>query len=187
MKMDIEQIVKFATLAYLVCVGTWFATAQAKFSRDSKTRPMLFLMIGCSLLTTVATLILTVPVAIPQERIAATLVMTTMTVLLIKWAFRSINRKNLGLAFSGVVPSEVVQHGPYRYVRHPLYLAYSIFWASCAVISASLLVAACAAAVIITYILAARSEERDLMGSNLGSVYDAYRKRTGLILPRLLH
>jgi protein-S-isoprenylcysteine O-methyltransferase Ste14 len=112
--------------------------------------------------------------------------MTTAAVILIKWAFQAIRQRNLGLAFSGVVPGEVVQHGPYRHVRHPLYLAYSIFWTSCAVLSASVLVAIGAAAVIVTYVLAARSEEQDLLRSDLGPVYDAYRKRTGLILPRLL-
>lgn len=183
--MDIVEILKFAALAYLTGVGIWFGTAQAQFARSSKAKPLLFLMIGCSLFTTVAALAICIPAEIPLERILISAAMTSFAVFLIKWAFRSIRKKNLGLAFSGIVPGEVVQHGPYRHVRHPLYLAYSIFWASCAVISASIIVAIGAALVISLYIQAARSEERDLMGSDLGSTYSSYRQRTGLMLPRL--
>lgn len=181
--MDVAQILKFGTMAYLICVGIWFSTAQAKFDRTSKARPSLFLMVGFSLAASVTTLVVTFPVSVPFERIILTLILTTAAVFLIKWSFRSIKQRNLGLAFSGIVPGEVVQNGPYRYVRHPLYLAYSIFWAGCVVISASMLVGAFSAAVITLYVLAARSEERDLIGSNLGAVYASYRKRTGLILP----
>lgn len=183
--MDVAQILKFVTLAYMIWVGTWFATAQAKFARSSKPQPMLFVMIGLSLATTLAALALTVSVDIPLERVIATLITTSLAVFLIKWSFRSIRQRNLGLAFSGVVPGEVVQNGPYRYVRHPLYLAYSIFWVGSIVISASVLVGILAVLVISTYVLAARSEERDLMNSDLGPVYGPYRQRTGLILPRL--
>lgn len=183
--MNVAEILKIAMLVYLFCVGLWFSTAQAKFASSSKARPLLFMMVGASVVTTFLTIFTTVPVAVPLVRILISAVMTSVTVALIKWAFRSIHKKNLGLAFSGIVPDEVVQHGPYRYVRHPLYLAYSIFWMSCAVLSASIFVALSAACVIALYYSAARSEERDLMGSDLGPTYQSYRQRTGLIVPRL--
>lgn len=183
--MELAEILKFAALAYLLLVGLWFSTAQAKFSRASKARPMLFIMVGLSIVTTILTLVFSLSQTIPYERIFLSLGMTTASVALIKWAFRSIRKRNLGLAFSGIVPDEVVQHGPYRHVRHPLYLAYSIFWASCAVLSGSIAVAIAAFLVILTYVSAARSEERDLINSGLGETYSAYQRRTGLLLPRL--
>jgi protein-S-isoprenylcysteine O-methyltransferase Ste14 len=183
--VDFQNVLKFLTLAYLIGVGFWFATAQAKFSKSSKAQPMLFVMVGCSLVATLATLVATVSDAVPLSRIMFTIATTTLCVFLIKWAFRSINKGNLGLVFSGVVPSEVIQHGPYRYVRHPLYLAYSMFWLGCVAFSASIFVGIAACAIIILYVLAARAEERDLMSSSLGGGYASYRERTGLIIPRV--
>ena len=183
--MAFQAVLKILTLAYLIGVGVWFATAQAKFSQSSKAQPMLFIMVGCSLVATLATLVATIFDAVPVSRIMATVATTTLCVFIIKWAFRSINKGNLGLVFSGVVPSQVIQHGPYRYVRHPLYLAYSMFWLGCVVISASMIVGVAASIVIILYVIAARAEERDLMSSSLGEGYAMYRERTGLIIPRV--
>ncbi len=183
--MDFQVVLKFLTSFYLIGVGYWFATAQAKFSKSSKVQPLLFTIVGCSLITILATLFLTFSAIVPITRSIITIIMTSLCVIIINLAFKSISKRNLGLVFSGIVPSEVVQHGPYRYVRHPLYLAYSMFWSGCVVFSASLLVGVAAGAVISLYIIAARAEERDLMASNLGSGYARYRERTGLIVPRI--
>lgn len=183
--MDFADILKYATLAYLICLGIWYATATAKFDRASRARPLLFLVLALSFSASAVTLAIALPADLPDARVLITLGMATFSAILFKWALRSINNKNLGLAFSGIVPGEVVQHGPYRFVRHPLYTAYSIFWASCAVLSASPIVAVLAALIFLFYILAARSEERDLMGSGLAPTYGSYRQRTGLMTPRL--
>lgn len=183
--MNVAEILKFVTLGYLLFVGIWFATAQPHFDRDSKARPLLFLMVGLSFVATIGTIAVTIMSDVPYVRMAITVAMTTFAALLIKLAFRAIKKKNLGLAFSGIVPEAVVQYGPYRFVRHPLYLAYSVFWTSCAILSASLFVVIPVVAIIALYFHAARSEERDLLNSTVGPDYRAYRARTGIMLPRL--
>jgi protein-S-isoprenylcysteine O-methyltransferase Ste14 len=175
---------KYITIVYLVGVGFWFATAQAKFSKSSRAKPLLFLMVACSLVAALTTIGKTIATPVPLARIIITIMTTTLCVLTIKWAFSSINKKNLGLVFSGIIPSEIVQHGPYRYVRHPLYLAYSMFWVGCVILSASMIVGVSVAIIILFYVAAARAEERELMSSNLGVGYSEYRRRTGLIFPR---
>lgn len=142
-------------------------------------------MVACSLVAALTTIGETVSAPVPLLRLTITIITTTLCVLTIKWAFSSINKKNLGLVFSGIIPSEIVQHGPYRYVRHPLYLAYSMFWLGCVILSASMIVGVSVAIIIIFYVAAARAEERELMSSILGGGYAEYRQRTGLIFPRL--
>src|SRR5688500_11767667 len=110
--VDFQAVLKFLTLAYLLGVGFWFATAQAKFSQSSKAQPMLFVMVGCSIVATVATLAAAIFDVVPLSRILVTVATTTLCVVIIKWAFRSIKKGNLGLVFSGVIPSQVIQHGP---------------------------------------------------------------------------
>lgn len=184
--MSMAEIVKYAGIVYFVWIGLWFATAQAHFDRSSRARPLLFAVVALSAILSIATLYILIGDDVAGERLFASVVAATSAALLFRWGLRSIARKNLGLAFSGVVPPEVVEHGPYRFVRHPLYTAYSIFWLSCAYLTGSYLVAGLAVAVILLYALAARSEERDILRSNLGPAYRDYRRRTGLLFPRLL-
>lgn len=183
--MNIADIAKFSGIAYFVCIGLWFATAQAHFDKSSRARPLLLAVVALSATLSVATIITLIRVDVPQMRLLTASLLATGAALLFRWGLRSIARKNLGLAFSGIVPPEVVQHGPYRYVRHPLYTAYSIFWLTCAFLTASFVVGALALSIVVFYALAARSEERDILRSSLGPAYCDYRRRTGLLLPRL--
>jgi protein-S-isoprenylcysteine O-methyltransferase Ste14 len=72
---------------------------------------------------------------------------------------------------------EVTASGPYRFVRHPLYLGSSIIGCGFAVASASSLVAVLAALYLGSTIPAAiRAEEAHLRGK-FGDAYDAYADR----------
>lgn len=72
--------------------------------------------------------------------------------------------------------------GPYRYMRHPLYVGWLLaFWATPDMTVAHMFFAAALTA----YILAAIPfEERDLVEAH-GAQYLEYRRRTGLFLPKL--
>ncbi len=73
-----------------------------------------------------------------------------------------------------------VTPGPYRVVRHPLYVGWlMVFWAAPTMTAAHLLFAA----VTTAYILAAiRWEERDLTAAL--PEYEAYRQRVPMLIPR---
>jgi protein-S-isoprenylcysteine O-methyltransferase Ste14 len=79
-------------------------------------------------------------------------------------------------------PLRFVTPGPYRLVRHPLYVGWMLaFWATPTMTLAHLLFA------IVTslYILAAiRLEERDLVGEH-GERYASYRRQVPMLVPRL--
>jgi len=100
------------------------------------------------------------------------------------------SRQELGAAWSFVPvateESGIVATGPYRLVRHPIYLGLSMLAAGEAIAFANgpaLLVAL--AAVIPTFLWRARAEE-DLLARVFGDRYRAYRARTRMIVPALV-
>ncbi len=91
--------------------------------------------------------------------------------------------RQVWLAFRGVpyTPLWFTTPGPYRLVRHPLYVGWlTVFWAAPTMTATHLLFAVGMA----VYILAAvRWEERDLVTAH--PEYAAYRRRVPMLLPRL--
>ena len=91
--------------------------------------------------------------------------------------------RQVWLAFRGLpyTPLPFTTPGPYRLVRHPLYVGWlTVFWAAPTMTAAHLLFAVGTTA----YILAAiRWEERDLVAAL--PEYAAYRRRVPMLLPRL--
>ncbi|MBB5712149.1 methyltransferase family protein [Sphingomonas xinjiangensis] len=183
--MSVADLAKYGALLYFFGIGAWFATAQAHFDRSSQAKPLLIIVVVLSTILSLVTIVIALRSSLPIERLVTAMVVASAAALLFRWALKTIATKNLGLVFSGLVPPEVVQNGPYRWIRHPLYTAYSLFWISCAFLTASLLSCVLAGFVVILYIVAARAEERDIIQSKLGPAYEEYRKRTGLLLPRL--
>jgi protein-S-isoprenylcysteine O-methyltransferase Ste14 len=88
------------------------------------------------------------------------------------------------LAFDTDKPSFLLNHGPYRYVRHPFYLAYMIFWTATAIATPGLLPWFAPAVMFILYSHAATREERKFAGSELAAAYASYRAKAGMFLPR---
>lgn len=80
-------------------------------------------------------------------------------------------------------PDRVVQTGPFRFVRHPLYLAYSLAWLAAPVAMNSALLGLTAAGLIACYAASAVEEERRLLASPLGAEYREYMKATRRLVP----
>lgn len=86
------------------------------------------------------------------------------------------------LAFEGA-PRNLVVGGPYRFVRHPFYLAYILFWCGCALATQHVLSVLLLALLAAVYVIAASGEERDFAVSAMAAGYDLYRRRTGFLWP----
>ena len=81
-------------------------------------------------------------------------------------------------------PSEVVESGGFKYVRHPLYLAAMLGYLAAAISSLSLASLALLIPIFVAYNYLATYEEK-LLGIKFGERYQEYAKRTGKWLPRL--
>lgn len=78
----------------------------------------------------------------------------------------------------------LVTGGPYRWVRHPLYVAVALAAAAASLVTANVLVAATGAVAVALLVLRTRTEEAHLI-MRFGDEYRAYVQRTGRFLPRL--
>ena len=79
----------------------------------------------------------------------------------------------------------LVTSGPYRYVRHPFYTSYLIFWTGLALGTWSLWAVPVLIVMLVLYAVAARSEEGKFSRTEMSADYAAYRARTGMFWPKL--
>lgn len=75
--------------------------------------------------------------------------------------------------------------GPYRWLRHPIYLSYSLAWLAAPVATHNWVLALSAMVMISCYVISAREEERLLAASPRGGDYRAWQSRTWRFLPFL--
>lgn len=101
------------------------------------------------------------------------------------WALRV----NLAAPLSSIgapdLPTHLVTSGPYRFVRHPFYLAYLLTWIASALSAGTPWLWLPVLAAVPLYVMAARFEERKFAASALAGDYAAYARRTGMLFPRL--
>jgi protein-S-isoprenylcysteine O-methyltransferase Ste14 len=120
----------------------------------------------------------------PQEALQiAGVVLTYVGLALTMWS-----RARLGRYWSGVVALKqdhrLIQSGPYRVVRHPLYsglILAAIGFSLCVTTWASLLA-------ILSFIMCfeRRAYKEDaVLAAEFGAEFEAYRQRTGRLMPRL--
>lgn len=78
----------------------------------------------------------------------------------------------------------VIDVGPYAYVRHPMYTSYFIWYAGTLLFLRNYTMVAILLMAIIGYYRMAKGEEEMLL-SELGTAYEAYRRRTGMFWPKI--
>lgn len=107
------------------------------------------------------------------------------SVALFWWAISASRRARLGYAFTPESPRGLVDQGPYRYLRHPFYTSYIVFWIGWGLATWSpwAIIPVCGLAVM--YAMAALDEEKKFASSELAGAYDDYRRNTGFFWPRL--
>jgi protein-S-isoprenylcysteine O-methyltransferase Ste14 len=111
-------------------------------------------------------------------------VLFVLSLLIFWWSIRATRSRPLTLAFAPDIPGFLQHQGPYRYVRHPFYLSYLLFWIGTAAASVAPWHWAMPVVMGVLYAVAARREERKFDASELAAAYQAYRQRTGMLLPR---
>src|SRR5262245_28035264 len=96
------------------------------------------------------------------------------------WTFRSIGT-NLTDTVVTRRKHTLVSHGPYRWVRHPLYDAVALLIVAISLITANWFFMATGGVLLCLLIIRTRTEEEQLM-ARFGASYQSYMDRTGRFL-----
>lgn len=105
------------------------------------------------------------------------------TVALYNWTFGSLGRN---ITDTVVVRREhtLVTNGPYRYVRHPFYVASALAVAASALTTANWFIALTGFSFVALLVIRTATEEEKLV-ERFGDNYRRYMARTGRFFPRL--
>jgi protein-S-isoprenylcysteine O-methyltransferase Ste14 len=106
------------------------------------------------------------------------------TIPLLIWVLKSLGR-NVSETFLTKESHALVTHGPYRWVRHPLYSAASLAFFSLGVVAANAFIMGMAVVAITALALIVIPREEANLTRKFGDEYRAYRSRTGMLIPRL--
>lgn len=115
---------------------------------------------------------------VPTLSILAGLLLGVIGPALSLWGVASLG-KSFGIFVSAREP---VLRGPYRYVRHPIYLGYFLIWSGLCLVNWSPAILALVAGHILLFKLRSRMEEACL--AEASPEYARYLKRTGAFLPK---
>ena len=102
---------------------------------------------------------------------------------LLVWTFRSLGR-NLTDTVVTRAHHTLVTHGPYRWIRHPLYSSAALLVVAICLITANWFLLAAGAGVLSVLVLRTRTEEHNLV-ARFGDSYQKYMSRTGRFVPRI--
>ncbi len=174
--------------AALICFAGFSWGVKGHFRSTGKMPPgmrliSLLSLAGFSLFT--ARLVMQPQGAVPASQTIAALLLFTASLALFGWTIRATRQTPPTLAFDTDQPDFLLKHGPYRYVRHPFYLSYMLFWVGTAAASSALLAWATPMLMLALYQHAASREEQKFAASGLSAAYTAYRRSAGMFLPRV--
>ena len=90
-------------------------------------------------------------------------------------AVRACPATGLTAIYETDAPTQLVRGGPYRFMRHPFYTSYTLYWIGGALGAASLLSAGAVLVMAAIYTHAARTEQRKFAASPLAREYEDYK------------
>lgn len=174
-----------AILTMVVAHGIMLWLAVRFFRRDSDNAPRRLAWIGAAN-ACLALFVLVRSVTEPREfAIATTSALLYAASSLLMLAARASHRgRPPDYIFGQDLPRGLVVWGPYRWVRHPFYLAYTLAWiAGVAMSGGHGIVAVGAAAMVAVLSSAAAREEAQFLASPFAEAYRGYQRVTGRLLP----
>jgi protein-S-isoprenylcysteine O-methyltransferase Ste14 len=111
-------------------------------------------------------------------------VATALGIFLFGWSHQALGQ-NWTAVLALAKEHALVQDGPYKYVRHPMYSAFFIFGIGLALLSANVLIAVIYLGPLsVMYATRVLAEEK-MMAECFGEPYREYVGRTGRLWPRL--
>lgn len=80
---------------------------------------------------------------------------------------------------------QLIDHGPYRWIRHPMYASALLGGLSLALLAANVLLLATFATSLVLVVARRIPKEEAMLAEHLGSCYQDYVARTGALLPKV--
>jgi protein-S-isoprenylcysteine O-methyltransferase Ste14 len=111
-------------------------------------------------------------------------IIVCLEIVLFGWAHQVLGQ-NWTAILALAKEHEMVQNGPYRYVRHPMYSAFFVIGIGFGILSANWLIGIVyLAPLLVMYAMRVSTEEK-MMIDRFGEPYREYMKHTGRLFPRL--
>jgi protein-S-isoprenylcysteine O-methyltransferase Ste14 len=175
----------------LACLSSFGWAMRNFFVKPKRMTPGLrvTLLAGLVFAITHFYVILSTP-ALKPLAVAAAITLYCLALGIFWWAIAAHRVKPLAACFSRNEELHLVQHGPYRFVRHPFYCSYLLAWLSGAVGTLNVWLGLTFVAMFVLYLVAAVNEEKKFASSSLGEAYANYCGATGRFLPspwKILH
>lgn len=128
---------------------------------------------------------LVAPLCLPLPAWARSLglVVTLAALGLLGWTHHALGR-HFSPSLRVDAAQSLVTSGPYRYVRHPMYSAYLLFFAGLGLLAADPALGLAGAAVIAWLMIARTPREERQLAAHFGADYEHFAARTGRFLPR---
>jgi protein-S-isoprenylcysteine O-methyltransferase Ste14 len=105
------------------------------------------------------------------------------TLPVLYWVMVSIG-KNISETYLTKESHALVTHGPYRWIRHPLYTVATGAFVSLGVVASNWFIMAIALVAFLGIVALVVPKEENELIRKFGSEYEAYQKRTGRFIPR---
>ena len=106
------------------------------------------------------------------------------TLPLLYWVLSSLGR-NISETFLTKGDHQLVTHGPYRWVRHPLYTVATVAFLSLGLIASNAFILVMGGVIFAAMALLVVPKEEAKLMDKFGEAYDEYRRRTGALVPRV--
>ena len=102
---------------------------------------------------------------------------------MLAWTFRSLG-KNLTDTVVTRQEHTLIQHGPYRWIRHPLYTSAALLVVAIFSTTANWFFLTTGVVLLCVLVMRTRTEEKNLV-ARFGESYLQYMERTGRFVPRI--
>jgi protein-S-isoprenylcysteine O-methyltransferase Ste14 len=110
-------------------------------------------------------------------------------VLAVGIALLGFSHHHLGRSFHSLVVSKedqvLVQTGPYRWIRHPIYTSYLMNYLGGGLLAGNLILTLVPVTMYAVLVAARVGEEEEVMREKFGQAYSEYQDRTGRLCPRM--
>ena len=103
--------------------------------------------------------------------------------LMLVWTFRSLG-KNLTDTVVTRQQHTLVQHGPYRWIRHPLYSSAALLIIALSLVAANWFFFVTGVVLLCVLVVRTQTEEANLV-ARFGDSYRQYMERTGRFVPKI--